>query len=107
MADDTGVAPELTEADLRAIDAAGTRRRTTAGEYLFRQGDATYDFFTVLSGAVDIVVEGGDGESLIIRHGPRRFLGELNLLSGRRLSVSARVAEDGEVIVVPRDQLRA
>ncbi|MBV9952024.1 MAG: FAD-dependent oxidoreductase, partial [Acidimicrobiia bacterium] len=40
------------------------------------------------------------------RHGPGRFLGELNLLTGMRVFVTARVAQAGEVLVLPADQLR-
>src|SRR5262249_39567277 len=40
------------------------------------------------------------------QHGPGRFMGELNLLTGQRVFVSARVVEPGEVIVVSRDALR-
>jgi thioredoxin reductase (NADPH) len=48
-----------------------------------------------------------DGEERIIaRHGPGRFLGELNLLTGLRVFVSTRVAEAGEVLVVPAAALR-
>jgi thioredoxin reductase (NADPH) len=39
-------------------------------------------------------------------HGPRRFLGELNLLTGQTVFVTAVVAESGEVLVVPVDRLR-
>ena len=50
---------------------------------------------------------GSDGEERIItRHGPGRFLGELNLLTGQRVYLSARVVEPGEVIVVPTAALR-
>jgi thioredoxin reductase (NADPH) len=76
------------------------------GEYLFRAGDVSYDFYVIVSGAVDIVVGSGDEEQIITRHGPGRFLGELNLLTGQRVYLSARVAEPGEVIVVPATELR-
>ena len=61
----------------------------------------TYDFFVVVSGAVDIVLHADGEERVITRHGAGRFLGELNMLTGLRVFVSARVAEAGEVIVVP------
>src|SRR5205085_1362729 len=48
----------------------------------------------------------GGEERVITRHGPGRFLGELNLLTGQRVFVSARVVEPGDVIAVPRDALR-
>jgi CRP-like cAMP-binding protein len=55
---------------------------------------------------VDIITGSGENEQLIARHGPGRFLGELNLLTGLRVFVSARVAEPGEVIVIPAAGLR-
>jgi thioredoxin reductase (NADPH) len=76
------------------------------GEYLFRAGDVSYDFYVIVSGAVDIVVGSGGDEQIITRHGSGRFLGELNLLTGQRVYLSARVAEPGEVIVVPATELR-
>ena len=45
-------------------------------------------------------------EHIVARHGPGKFLGELNLLTGMRVFVSTRVVDPGEVIVVPRDRLR-
>lgn len=108
MADDALAAAELDDTDLAVLAAIGARRSVGSGEYLYRVGDASYDFFVVLAGTVEIVV-GGDGEGeerVIATHGPGRFLGELNLLTGQRVFVSARVAEPGEVIAVPRDQLR-
>ena len=65
-----------------------------------------YDFFVVVAGQVDIVVGSGANEQVIAQHGPGRFLGELNLLTGLRVFVSARVTEPGEVIAVPVAALR-
>jgi len=76
------------------------------GDYLYRGGDATYDFYVVVTGAVDILVLSDGEEQLVTRHGPGKFLGELNLLTGMRAFVSARVVEDGEVIAVPRPVLQ-
>src|SRR4029077_14553787 len=77
-----------------------------AGEYLYREGDPEYEFYVVLSGAVEIVVRSEGAERVIARHPAGRFLGELNLLTGQRVFVSARVAEAGEVLVVAREALR-
>ncbi|HZS14593.1 MAG TPA: FAD-dependent oxidoreductase [Candidatus Dormibacteraeota bacterium] len=106
MADSEGALPTLDEADLAVLEAVGRRRSTAAGEFLFHEGDPGYDFFAVRSGAVEISVRTGEGDRVIARHGPGRFLGELNLLTGTRLTVSARVVEPGEVIQVPRGELR-
>jgi thioredoxin reductase (NADPH) len=103
---DAAAFPTLDDSDMATLDALGTRRPTAAGDYLFHEGDATYEFYVVVSGAVEIVL-GTDGEEQIIaRHGPGRFLGELNMLTGRRAYLSARVVEPGEVIVMSRESLR-
>jgi thioredoxin reductase (NADPH) len=100
--------PTLDAADLAVLDELGTREAVAAGQYLYRAGDRAYDLFAVTAGAVDIVVrdERADSERLITQHGPGRFLGELNLLTGQRVFVSARVAVDGEVIRVPVASVR-
>jgi thioredoxin reductase (NADPH) len=96
----------LSPAQLAELEAFGTRRPIAVGEYLYRAGDTTYDFFVLMSGAVDIVVDSGHAERVIVHHGPGRFLGELNLLTGLRVLVSARVAAAGEVLVIPVAVLR-
>ena len=106
MVDDEVAFPTLDASEIRAIDALGKRRSVSAGEYLYREGDARYDFYVVLSGAVEIVVQSDGEERLVARFGSGQFLGELNLLSGQRVYVSARVAESGDVIDVPAAALR-
>ena len=106
MSDKDPTFPTLSDADLAVLEGLGTRRAVAAGEYLYREGDATYDFYVVVSGVVEIVVGTGADERLITRHGSGRFLGELNLLTGLRVFVSARVEEPGEVLVVPAAALR-
>ena len=106
MAADPDAFQRLNDSEIAALEQLGVRRSVKAGEYLYREGDAGYDFFVVLAGAVEIVVNDQGKEKVIARHDARRFLGELNLLTGQRVYVSARVAESGEVIAVPRDALR-
>ena len=91
---------QLNDAELAALAPIGVRRAVSAGEYLYREGDPDYDFYVVLAGAVEIVVKSEGKDRVIARHSPGRFLGELNLLTGQRVFVSARVAEPGEVLAV-------
>src|SRR5437588_5437843 len=105
MADDAVAFPTLNDSELAVLEALGSRRSVAMGEYLYREGDTTYDFYVILSGAAEIVVRSDGEERIITRHGPGQFLGELNLLSGQRVYLSARVVEPGEVIVVPRAAL--
>ncbi len=73
---------------------------------LFREGDPACEFFVVLAGNVAIVSGYGGDEHVISVHGPGRFLGELNLLTGQSVFVTALVREPGEVLVVPVERLR-
>jgi thioredoxin reductase (NADPH) len=98
--------PTLDAQDVALVAEFGVRRQVSEGEYLYREGDVTYDFFVLVGAEVEIVVDADGGESIIARHGGGRFLGELNMLTGLRVFVSARVVKSGEVVVVPRDRLR-
>ena len=98
--------PTLDAADMAIVTQLGAARQVREGEYLYREGDVTYDFFVLVNAEVDIVVTVDGAERFIIHHGPGRFLGELNMLSGLRVLVSARVVMAGEIVVVPRERLR-
>jgi len=106
LAAETDAFLQLNDAELAALEQLGVRRAVSAGEYLYREGDPGYDFYVVLAGAVEIVVNSEGKDRIIARHPAGRFLGELNLLTGQRVFVSARVAEPGEVLAVPREALR-
>jgi thioredoxin reductase (NADPH) len=104
MADE--VIQVLDEAEIAQLEPHGTRRTVRAGEYVYRAGDSGYDFYVVLSGLVEVVLDVDGDERVIVTHGPGRFLGELNLLTGLRVFVSVRAVEDTELLAVPSDQFR-
>jgi thioredoxin reductase (NADPH) len=105
--DHLGAYPRLSDEQVASLSRFGERRRTRAEEVLFREGDEHYDFFVVLAGTVAIVGDYGGENRLIAVHGPGRFLGELSLLTGQAAFFTAVVREDGEVLQVPVQQLRA
>jgi thioredoxin reductase (NADPH) len=96
--------PTLNEADMALIAEYGERRQVEEGDYLYHEGDATNEFFVVVSAEIDVLMTVDGEERIIISHGPGRFLGELNMLSGLRVYVSARVARAGDVIAISRDR---
>jgi thioredoxin reductase (NADPH) len=106
MGDEELATPTLNVADMALVTELGERRQVREGEYLYREGDITNEFFVLVSAEIDVVI-GVDGEErVIVSHGPGRFLGELNMLSGLRVFVSARVVKAGEVVSISRDRMR-
>jgi thioredoxin reductase (NADPH) len=71
---------------------------------LYRLGDATYPFIAIREGEVAILDAAGNE---ILRHGAYGFLGELNLLSGQTVFVTAVVTKPLRYVAVDRDALRA
>jgi thioredoxin reductase (NADPH) len=101
-----GADPRLSLQQIEALSRHGERRRTKAGEVLFREGDPTCDFFVVLEGLVEVVEGSGGERRLIAVHGPGRFLGELNMLTGQAVLLTAVVREPGQVLAVPAEEVR-
>jgi thioredoxin reductase (NADPH) len=96
--------PALTTSQLAAIAALGEERTASEGDTLYRIGDERYPFIAVLEGEVT-VLDGAGNE--IVRHGPSKFLGEVNLLSGQAAFVTARAATPLRYIAVDREALRS
>ena len=101
-----GAFPRLSEQQLLALEAQGERRRVRQGEVLYREGDERCDFYVVLEGQVAILEGYGGAVRVVAVHGPRRFLGELGLLTGQAAFLTAVALEPGEVLVVPVERLR-
>ena len=96
----------LGAAELAEIGAFGAERSVAAGELLFQAGEASYDLFVVLEGHVQVVrIEGADAV-VIAEYGRGGFVGELNLLTGQRRSLSCRVTEAGRVLVIAEGEFR-
>src|ERR687897_215452 len=99
--------PTLTAAQMARLSTHGRRRPITAGEILVDVGDKAVPFFVVVSGAIQILRPSGATETLIVTHRPGAFLGEGNMIAGRRALVRALVSEPGEVLELDRQQLLA
>jgi thioredoxin reductase (NADPH) len=77
--------PRLTDDDIALFRANGRARQVTPGEYLYREGDLTYDFYVVVNAEVEILVEVDGDQHVVVRMEPGRFLGEFNMLTGTRV----------------------
>jgi len=99
--------PTLTAAQMARISTHGRRRKIAAGEILVDVGDKAVPFFVVVSGAIQILRPSGATATLIVTHRPGEFLGEGNMIAGRRALIRALVSEPGEVLELDRQQLLA
>jgi thioredoxin reductase (NADPH) len=95
--------PTLSPSQLARLAGLGEERTARIGDVLYRVGDATYPFIAIEEGEVAILDAAGNE---IVRHGPSSFLGELNLLSGQTVFVSAVVTQPLRYLAVERDVLR-
>jgi len=95
--------PLLSDSQLATLAELGEEHTADEGDVLYRVGDQRYPFIAIIEGEVAIVDAGGQE---IIRHGPSRFLGELNLLSGQSVFVTAVVTQPLRYIAVDRDVIR-
>lgn len=102
---DTGATfPTLSEGQISFLQKYGTTRETVPGQTLFEEGDTSYDFIVILDGSVDIVENFGGEDRTIATHGAGRFLGEMNMLTGQAVYLSAVVEEAGEVLEISTGQ---
>ena len=96
--------PQLSPSQLGTLAGIGEERTAKPGDVLYRVGDATYPFIAILEG--EVAIRDGAGNE-IVRHGPSGFLGEINLLSGQTVFVTAVVTKPLRYIAVDRDAFRA
>ena len=94
--------PKLTPAQISRIAAQGHTHEIQPGQVLIEQGDSAVPFFVVISGEIEIVRPFGASETIITSHGSGEFTGEVNMISGRRSLIRARVTKPGKVIELDR-----
>jgi thioredoxin reductase (NADPH) len=95
--------PALSASQLARLGALGEERTAEVDEVLYRVGDHIYPFIAILDGEVAIIDAAGQE---IVRHGPSGFLGEMNLLTGQTVFVTAVVTKPLRYVAVDRDTLR-
>ena len=93
----------LSADQLQMLRVHGEERSAASGDVLFRVGDRRYPFIAILEGEVAVLDAAGDE---VIRHGASGFLGEMNLLSGQTVYLTAVVTEPMRYLAIEREQLR-
>jgi thioredoxin reductase (NADPH) len=100
----TSASPPLSPAELAKLAELGEERTASAGEALYRVGDRSVPFIAIVEGEVAIIDAAG---TEIIRHRSPGFLGELNLLSGQTVLVTAVATEPVRYIAVDPEVFRS
>src|SRR6266566_8267708 len=98
--------PQLTEAELAVVRPLATAREYADGEIVFRAGQADIDLYIVESGQIEIQ-NPTDGHSVIVVHEPGQFSGDIDLLTGRPVIVTAVARGQTRVLCIPGNHLRA
>jgi CRP-like cAMP-binding protein len=94
--------------ELRATLAELARLRDySAGEALYRYGDAPNGIFGLVRGALDITIPRADGLDVTVhRADPGFWIGDLALIAGQTRLVTVIAAEPAQVVHLPDRSLR-
>jgi thioredoxin reductase (NADPH) len=97
------VSPILSASQLATLARHGEERTADVGDVLFKVGDERYPFIAIVEGEAAILNGAGDE---IVRHGASGFLGELNLMTGQTVYLTAVATLPMRYIAVEREALR-
>jgi thioredoxin reductase (NADPH) len=97
------ISPILSAAQLASLAEHGEERTAEVGDVLFKVGDERYPLIAILEGEAAVLDNAGDE---IVRHGAHGFLGELNLMTGQTVYLTAIVTQPMRYIAVEREVLR-
>jgi thioredoxin reductase (NADPH) len=96
----------LSASELAEIAPFGSERAVAEGEVLFQAGEEPDELFVVLEGEAEAVRADATDEVVLPPFEPGAFVGELNLLTGQRRFLTARVTRAGRVLVIGQAELR-
>jgi len=98
--------PKLTAQQIARLTPHGRRIRTTTGQVLSEAGESHRDLHVVLSGSLEIVRPGPQGETPITVEVAGDFTGEMSTLRGLGGFARVRVREAGEILAIGDSELR-
>ncbi|HEY0747843.1 MAG TPA: FAD-dependent oxidoreductase [Steroidobacteraceae bacterium] len=98
--------PQLTPVQIARLGAHGRKLAIRKGEVLVEPGDRV-PMYVVLSGSIEVVQPGLNGETQLVVHTAGKFSGDVGTLRGISAVVRLRVIEAGEVLAIDESHLRA
>jgi CRP-like cAMP-binding protein len=97
----------LSGAEIDAIAAIVQSRTIAAGKELFREGDVGDGLYLLVSGEINVVKQGAEGEHLLAKLEAGAVLGEMSLITSDARSATGRAVGDAIVLHLPAAQFRA
>lgn len=105
--DTHGAYPRLADEQIGLLSPYGERKRLARGSTLFCEGDRDCGLFVVLDGRVRVVQDHApEGPQVIAVHGRGRFVGDLSMLTGQAVYVTAVAQTDVEALEISYDRLK-
>jgi thioredoxin reductase (NADPH) len=98
--------PRLSSAELAVVRPLATVCDYADGATIFRAGQADIGLYIVECGQMEIR-NPTDGQQVIVSHGPGQFSGDIDLLTGRPVIVTAVARGQTRLLCVPGSHLRA
>jgi len=98
--------PQLATAQIARLAPHARRITLRAGDVLAEPGDRR-PMYVVLSGSIEVVQAGIDGETFLVLHTPGSFSGEMSTLRGISGNVRVRVRDSGDALEISDADLRS
>lgn len=98
--------PKLDPAQRAALAAYGRAEHYEVGQTLFAAGERDFGFFVVESGRVAIIDRSSGDDEIVAMHEAGEFTGDVDMLTGRPVIVSAIAWTACDVVRIPAGELR-
>src|SRR5438552_8059423 len=98
--------PRLTSAELALVKPLAKPCDYADGDVVFRAGQPDIDLYVVESGQMEIRTPTDDGRVIAV-HEPGHFSGDIDVLTGRPVIVTAVAKGPTRLLCVPNGQVRA
>lgn len=98
--------PKLSEQQMKVIANLGRLKNYADGENLINVGEKDYPFCIVASGEVRIVDSSSETINDVVTHGPREFIGDVDVLTGRPAVISAIAKGETQAYVLTAAEAR-
>jgi CRP-like cAMP-binding protein len=97
----------LSTAELHAIAAIVESRTIPSGKDLFREGDPGDGLYLLVSGEINVIKQGPEGEHLLAKLEAGAVLGEMSLITSDARSATGRAVGDAIVLRLPAAAFRS